>query len=197
MRNAVAAQAVGDEALWLVLQPSEQAPEEAFGGRGIPPVLNQDVEHHTVRVDRAPEVVHLAIDFQEHLIEVPSVARLRPPPAELASEIGAELEAPLPYALVSDRDAPLGQEQFNVPETQAEAWYSQTAWLMTSAGKRYPGKVAGSDVIPPACLSHFVSARDCEVGNARGCTHGPRRARTARWAALVTSPGAEGSAGGG
>jgi hypothetical protein len=34
---------------------------------------------------------------------------------------------------------------------------------MISAGKRYPGKVAGSDVIPPACPSHFVSARDYEV----------------------------------
>jgi hypothetical protein len=64
--------------------------------------------------------MELAIDLQEHLIEVPSVAWLGPAPAELASEIGAELEAPLPYALVSDRDASFGQEQFHVAQAQAE-----------------------------------------------------------------------------
>jgi hypothetical protein len=51
---------------------------------------------------------------------VPSVARLRPSTAKLAGEIGVELEVPLPYALMGDRDAPLGQKQFDIPETQAE-----------------------------------------------------------------------------
>src|SRR4051794_6307940 len=120
VRNAIAAKAIGDDALWLVLQPSEQALEETLGGRGVPAVLNQDIEYHTVLVHRAPEVVQLAIDLQEHLIEVPSVARLRPATAKLAGDIGAELEAPLPYALVGDRDAPLGQEQFHVAQAQAE-----------------------------------------------------------------------------
>src|SRR4051794_22775773 len=66
--NAVAAKAVGDEALWLVLQPSEQALEEALGGCGIPAILNQDIEDDAVLVHRAPEVVEHAVDPQVHLI---------------------------------------------------------------------------------------------------------------------------------
>src|SRR4051794_14944392 len=89
--HAVAAQAISDEAPWLILQPSEQAFEEALGCRGVPAILDQDIEDNAVLVHRAPEIMELAIDLQEHLMEVPSVARLRPAPAELASEIGAEL----------------------------------------------------------------------------------------------------------
>ena len=62
----------------------------------------------------------LAIDVQEHFIEVPSVARLGPALTELAGEVGAELEAPLPDALVADRGAPFGEDQLNSPEAQAE-----------------------------------------------------------------------------
>jgi hypothetical protein len=68
VRNAVAAQAVGDKAPWLILQPSQQALEKAFGGRGVPVMLDQDVEHDAVLVHRAPEIMELAIDLQEHLI---------------------------------------------------------------------------------------------------------------------------------
>ena len=120
MRDAVAAQAVGDEALRLVLQPGQQALEEALRGRGVPVVLDQDVEHDAVLVHRAPEIMQLAIDRQEHLIEVPCVARLRPALTELAGEVGAELEAPLPDALVADDDASLGQDKLHLAQAQAE-----------------------------------------------------------------------------
>src|SRR3954447_16588484 len=64
--------------------------------------------------------MQLAIDLQEHLIEVPGVARLRPALTELAGEVGAELEAPLTYALVADGDASLGQEELYLTQAQAE-----------------------------------------------------------------------------
>src|SRR5437763_8527476 len=60
------------------------------------------------------------VDFQEHLIEVPGVARLRPALTELAGEVGAELEAPLSDALVADGDAPLGQDELHLAQAQAE-----------------------------------------------------------------------------
>jgi hypothetical protein len=64
--------------------------------------------------------VQLAVDLQEHLIKVPGVARLRPAPAELTGELAAELQASLPDALMGDGDAPLGEDQLNVSEAQAE-----------------------------------------------------------------------------
>jgi hypothetical protein len=52
-RNAVAAQTVGDKALRFVVQPFQQAPEEALGGRAIPFLLHQDVQHDPVLIHGA------------------------------------------------------------------------------------------------------------------------------------------------
>ena len=71
-------------------------------------------------VHRAPEVEQLAVDLQEDLVQVPGVARLRPSPTQPAGELAAELQAPLPDALVADDDAPLGEDQLDVSEAQAE-----------------------------------------------------------------------------
>src|SRR5690349_8084677 len=101
-RNPVAAQAIGDDTLRLVLQADEQALEEALGRRRVPPVLDQDIERDAVLVHRAPEIARLAVDAQENLIEVPGVARLRSAPARLAGEVGAECEAPLPDGLIGE-----------------------------------------------------------------------------------------------
>ena len=68
LRHPVAPQPIRDDAPRLVLEPGQQALEEALGGRGIPPVLHQDVQHHAVLVHRAPEVMELATDADEDLI---------------------------------------------------------------------------------------------------------------------------------
>jgi hypothetical protein len=53
------------------LQPLEQLPEEALGRLGVASALDQDVEHGAVLVDRPPEIVQLAADAEEDLIQVP------------------------------------------------------------------------------------------------------------------------------
>src|SRR4029453_17816859 len=58
--------------------------------------------------------------LQKHLIKVPGVARLRPAPAELAGELAAKGQAPLPDALVADHDPSLAKDQLDVSEAQAE-----------------------------------------------------------------------------
>jgi hypothetical protein len=64
LRHAMAAQAVRDDALRLVLQIGEQSLDEALGRSRVPPVLHQDVEHDPVLVNQAPEVEELAVDLQ-------------------------------------------------------------------------------------------------------------------------------------
>src|SRR3954447_26628839 len=64
--------------------------------------------------------MQLAINLQEHLIKVPGVARLRPALTELAGEVGAELEAPLTYALMADDNAPLGKDELHLAQAQTE-----------------------------------------------------------------------------
>jgi hypothetical protein len=51
-----------------------------------------------VLVDRTPEIVLLAVNPEEHLVEVPGIARSRPPPAQLIGEAPAEFRAPAPDA---------------------------------------------------------------------------------------------------
>ena len=67
-------------------------PTRRSGDRQIKSILLQ--------INRAPELAHLAASLQEHLIEVPSVARLRSALAKLAGKVGAELTAPLSDGLV-------------------------------------------------------------------------------------------------
>ena len=89
-------------------------------GRGVPALLHQDVENDPGLVHCAPEVVRHAVHPQEHLIEVPGVARPRPAPAQAGCDAAAELQVPPPEALAGEDHAPLGQEKFDIAEAQAE-----------------------------------------------------------------------------
>jgi hypothetical protein len=67
LRNTIAAQAVSDEASWLILQPVQQALEEPLGGRAVSPFLHQDIEHRAVLIHRTPEIVPFTLDPSEDL----------------------------------------------------------------------------------------------------------------------------------
>jgi hypothetical protein len=98
MRGTVAAQAVGDEAARLVLQPVQQSLEKALCGGGIPAILHEDIEHDPVLVHRPPEIVQHAIDPDEHLVKVPGVSGPGPPPSEPFGEFRTKFPAPVPDA---------------------------------------------------------------------------------------------------
>ena len=153
VRNSVAAQSVGDEAPRLELEAGQQPFEEAFGGCGVAAALHQDVEHDAALVHRAPEVMPLAVDAQEDLIEVPSVARFRSPLTELAGKVGAEPEAPLPDALVRNADPTLGQDQLDLTQAQAEDMVEPDG----VADDRSREAVAG---VPGQLGNHAISLND-------------------------------------
>jgi hypothetical protein len=90
MRNSVAAQAVSDEALRLVLEPVQKSLEETLGRSCIPPILHEDIKHDPMLVHRPPEIVQHAVDPDEHLVEVPSVSGLGSSPPEPSGEVCAE-----------------------------------------------------------------------------------------------------------
>jgi hypothetical protein len=104
-----------------VSQAPQQLAEEPPGRRGAAPALDQDVEDISVLVDRAPKIVLLAADADEHLVDVPLVARLWPAPLQHVGEDPAEAQAPLADALVADHDPTLGQDQLNITQAQTEA----------------------------------------------------------------------------
>jgi hypothetical protein len=51
-----------------------------------------------------PQVVGLAVDLNEHLVEVPCVSRASPAPAQGVGVDLPELRAPLPHRLMGDHD---------------------------------------------------------------------------------------------
>ncbi len=52
----------------------QELAEEPFGRAGIAMPLNQDVDHVSILVYRAPEIVPLSLDVHEELIQVPGVS---------------------------------------------------------------------------------------------------------------------------
>ena len=77
LSDAMAAQAVRDEASGLVLQPIQRALEETLGSCAVSSVLQQNVQHSAVLIHRSPKIVQHPPDADEHLIEMPSVSWLR------------------------------------------------------------------------------------------------------------------------
>jgi hypothetical protein len=73
-----------------------------------------------VLIDRPPQIVTFRMDWKEHLIQVPLVARLGMPPRELIGIRLAKLAAPLPNGFVGPCDAVCKQQLFNIAITEAE-----------------------------------------------------------------------------
>src|SRR3954468_18833805 len=118
LRHAIALQLIDDKDAWYVLQTLQQPLEEAFCCFGIAEALHQDVEHDTILIYSAPEIVQLALNPDEDLVQVPLVAWARSTPAQFIGKARTELEAPAPDTLVGDHHAALGQDQLDVPETE-------------------------------------------------------------------------------
>ncbi len=74
-RGWVASQLIGDHDAWFITDAVNNLPKEAFGRLLIAPRLYQDVEHNAVLIDRPPEPVAFTVDLQQHLVEMPFVAR--------------------------------------------------------------------------------------------------------------------------
>src|SRR5882724_3063907 len=119
-RDAVAPKAIGDDALRLILETVQQATEEPLRRGAIALLLDQNVQHHAMLIHRPPEVVQHTVDANENFIQVPGVARSRPPAMQAPRVFGTKLVAPVADALPRHQDATLGQDEFDVPEAEAE-----------------------------------------------------------------------------
>ena len=77
-------------------------------------------------IHRAPEVVALASDFDEYLVQVPSPLRasphrFRPALADLMGEVSTEAVDPKPDAFVADINAALVEKVFDIAQRQRES----------------------------------------------------------------------------
>jgi hypothetical protein len=83
--------------------------------------LDEDVDHIPILVDSPPEIVPLALDVHEELVQVPDVSLTTSPTPQVLCVVESELLTPLTYGLMGDDDSPFCQELLNISEAQTES----------------------------------------------------------------------------
>jgi hypothetical protein len=133
--RAVALQLVGNDDAGNVREALEELAKKLLGGLLIAPALSQDVEHIIVLVDGAPQVMALAIDGEENLVQMPFIPRARPSALQLIRLLLPKLPTPLTDGLVGHVDATLEQEFLHVAVAQREARIEPDSMADDFAGK--------------------------------------------------------------
>ncbi len=90
-------------------------------------------------IDGAPQIHLLGGDADDHLVQVPPVARARPALPQPTREHRAEFQYPPPYRLIGEIEAVLGEQILHIAIAQHEPEvqrYSQIACWMIGTGKR-------------------------------------------------------------
>jgi hypothetical protein len=74
--SRVASQFIGYDAQWFSTLSAQESSKELFRGALIPMRLDQNVDHVAFLIHGSPEILLLAIDSNENLIQIPVVAQL-------------------------------------------------------------------------------------------------------------------------
>src|SRR5215469_2815706 len=82
--------------------------------------LHQNIDNVAILVDGAPEILQLAVDSKEDLVQMPVVAEPALSSLQLADIICAELLTPPPNRFIGYGDAPFRQKILDIPEAEAE-----------------------------------------------------------------------------
>jgi hypothetical protein len=105
-------------------------------------------------VDGTPQPVPMLVDRERIFVQVPLVAASRMAPMQLACQQWAELAAPEPDGLITDLDAPLGEQLFDIAMAEREAVVqphsvSDDLGWETVASERRDGRGAGGHEADP------------------------------------------------
>ena len=114
LSHTVTSQLISHDYARHILKAFQQPSKESFGGPGIPPWLNENVENDAVLIHGAPKIVLHALNPDEHLIHVPLIPGSWSTPPNAFGEAFAEFPAPAPNGLIGDDDAALGQQELNI-----------------------------------------------------------------------------------
>ena len=125
--SRVASQLVGNHPRWFRTLAAQKSSKEALCGVLITMRLDQDVDHVTVLVHGTPQVLLLAVDSNEDLVQIPVVAEPSFSSLQFPGIVRTELLAPAPDGLIRQDDSPLGEKILYISEAQAEPMVGQTA----------------------------------------------------------------------
>jgi hypothetical protein len=95
--------------------------QECHRGLFVASLLDEDVQYEPVLIHHPPQPVSLPKDLQLHLVDMPLVGRPRPASTELPGVGCAEPAAPEADGFVTDPNAALSEQLFDVTMAQVEA----------------------------------------------------------------------------
>ena len=104
---------------WLSI-PLHRAPQKLKRSRAISLFRGVDLEHFTFMINRAPQIMCLAIDTHEHLVQVPAPlwvwSAMNSPLPDLCGEQRTEPVPTEPHRLMTNVDATLGQQVLDLAQ---------------------------------------------------------------------------------
>jgi hypothetical protein len=84
----------------------------------ISPRLDEDVDHVTVLINGAPQILLPTADLYKDLIQVPRISESRLATLGFGGVPGSELQTPTTNGFIGNLDATLGQQVFDITEAQ-------------------------------------------------------------------------------
>ena len=151
MGHAVAAELVGHETHRFLSLTLQELSKESPRRTPVPTRLDEEIDQVTVLIHRAPQILPLAVDRDEHFVQEPRIAESTLSALQPPGVIGAELPAPLPNGFVRHDEASLGQEILDIPEAQAVS-VIQPDGVADDVRRKAMPKVAGSSSVHPGIV---------------------------------------------
>jgi hypothetical protein len=121
LRRSIAFQRNHHDDTWRIRQALEQLTEELFPSHLIPPALHENRGYVAVLSHRAPQMMPLAVDGENHLVEMPFAAWTGTAAPELIGIPLPKFATPLPDGLVGHDDAANEQEFLRITIAQVES----------------------------------------------------------------------------
>ena len=128
LRCHVAGKLISHHGTGYIPMALEQLTKEALRSFRIPALLQQDVEHFSTFIIRAPQIHELAVDLSEHLVKLPRAAGLN----SSCRLLGSNPEPPAPPTTGNGTSMPAGRlrklrffQRMKCPRN----WINSTAWF--------------------------------------------------------------------
>jgi hypothetical protein len=115
--NSIAKQLIRNDLPGFTAMVSQQPLEKPFSRYTIAFGLQIHIQHFTVLVYRSPQVMLLAVDFDEYFIDVEGVTKSSVLSLQSAGINGTEVYTPEADCFSADDDASLGQQVFDIAMT--------------------------------------------------------------------------------
>lgn len=119
-RLEIAAQLIRDDDTGGT-EPVDQPWQKTACSLGVALWLNENIKHVAVRVDRPPELVFSAVDWDDDLIQVPFVDRGRSVAPDAIGKVAPKAFHPFPDRFPADHHTPFGKKILDIRRAEREA----------------------------------------------------------------------------